>query len=61
MRGRRVAVDGRRPELARWNGVPGQVVTVNGNGRCLVQFDGPNEGWHDIHPEFVQVATPKEG
>jgi hypothetical protein len=53
--GRRVLVDARRPELARLANVPGRVVTVNGNGQALVQFDGPDLGWHDIDPEFLKL------
>ncbi len=52
--GKRIVVDDRRPELARWVGVPGRVVAVNWNGRALVQFDGADASWHDIAPEFLQ-------
>ncbi len=58
--GRRVLVDGSRPELARWSGVPGRVVSVNANGRCLVQFDGADPSWHDIHPEFIKIEPVEE-
>ncbi|MBN1395166.1 MAG: hypothetical protein JW959_09095 [Pirellulales bacterium] len=53
--GRRVTVDARRPELARWIDVPGRVATVNFNGRALVQFDGPDPSWHDIDPAFLKL------
>ena len=53
--GKRVVVDARRPELARLANVPGRVVTINCNGRALVQFDGPDPGWHDIDPEFLKL------
>jgi hypothetical protein len=52
--GKRVVVDARRPELARLADVPGRVVTINCNGRALVQFDGPVSGWFDIDPEFLK-------
>jgi hypothetical protein len=55
--GKHVLVDGRRPELARWAGVPGRVVTVNHNGRVLVQFEGANPSWYDLDPEFVKVES----
>jgi hypothetical protein len=52
--GKRVLVDARRPELARLADVPGRVVTINCNGRALVQFEGPVSGWYDIDPEFLK-------
>ncbi len=54
--GRRVLVDARRPELARWADVPGRVVSVNFNGCALVQFEGPEPNWHDIDPQFLKLA-----
>ena len=53
--GQRVLVDARRPELARLANVSGRVVTINYNGRVLVQFEGPDRGWHDIAPEFLRL------
>ena len=53
--GKRVQADARRPELTRFAGRQGRVVTVNQNGRALVQFDGPDPGWYDIHPEFLKL------
>jgi hypothetical protein len=53
--GKRVIVDAHRPELARWASVPGRVVAINHNGRALVQFDGPDSGWHDIAPESLKL------
>jgi hypothetical protein len=53
--GRRVLVDARRPELARLANIPGRVVTINHNGRALVQFEGPDAGWHDIDPESLKL------
>jgi len=53
--GKRVLVDARRPELARLANLPGHVVTINGNGQALVQFEGADRGWHDIDPEFLKL------
>jgi hypothetical protein len=55
-RGRRVAVDPLRPELARWAGLAGQIKAINFSGRALVQFDGPDLGWHDIDLRHLQVV-----
>ncbi len=53
--GQRVLVDGRRPELARLADVPGRVVTINCNGHALVQFEGADQGWHEIAPQFLNL------
>jgi hypothetical protein len=53
--GKRVLVDAHRPELVRLAGVPGRIVTVNYNGYALVQFDGADQGWHEIAPEFLKL------
>jgi hypothetical protein len=53
--GRRVLVDAHRPELARWANLPGRVVAINQNGRALVQFDGPDPGWHDVALECLKM------
>jgi hypothetical protein len=53
--GKRVVVDGCRPELTRLAGMPGRVIAVNYNGCALVQFDGPDTSWHDIAPEFLKL------
>jgi hypothetical protein len=53
--GKRVTVDARRPELARWANVYGHVVAINGSGQALVQFEGPDSGWHDIDPKFLKL------
>lgn len=53
--GQRVTVDARRPELTRWANVPGRVVTINGNGRALVEFEGADPSWHDIAPDFLKL------
>jgi hypothetical protein len=54
--GRQVMVDTQRPELARLAGKLGCVRSVNFNGRALVQFEGPDQGWYDIDPEFLKVV-----
>jgi hypothetical protein len=52
-----VVVDERRPELARFKGMTGQVRTVNMGGRALVEFDGfANIGWYDIGLDFLKVV-----
>jgi hypothetical protein len=56
--GKRVLVDARRPELARLADVPGRVVTINSNGHALVQFEGADQGWHEIAPEFLKLEPP---
>lgn len=54
-----VVVDERRPELRRFRGLTGQVKTINGNGRALVQFDGNNNiGWYDIELDFLSIVPP---
>jgi hypothetical protein len=57
-----VQVDDSRPELKRFAGRTGRVITVNMSGRALVQFDDA-EGWgwgrYDIGLPFLkQVAAP---
>lgn len=52
---KRVLVDARRPELARFANVPGRVIAINGNGLALVQFEGSDQGWHDIDPHFLKL------
>src|SRR5437588_2174327 len=56
-----VAVKTDRQELARFNGVIGRVVTVNFNGKAVIDFqDG---GWYDItaSEEFLTKLNPEEG
>jgi hypothetical protein len=48
-------------ELARFADIVGRVVTVNFNGKALIDFqDG---GWYDItaSEEFLTKLTPEEG
>ena len=53
-----VTVNASKPELKRFAGIVGRVVTVNWNGRALVDFqDG---GWYDItaSEEFLKKLDP---
>ncbi len=49
---KQVKVDTSRPELRRFAGLVGTVITVNMNGKCLVNFQ---EGWgrYDIDPAYL--------
>lgn len=56
-----VTVKSGRPELQRFAGIVGRVVTVNYNGRAVVDFqDG---GWYDIvaSEEFLTKVDAAEG
>ena len=57
-----VVVDGKRPELARFNEMVGQVKTVNMSGRALVEFQDYhlNIGWYDIDLDFLKVVDKPE-
>ena len=53
-----VEVNAQRPELARFAGIVGRVITVNRNNKALVDFqDG---AWYDITPsaEYLTVLDP---
>jgi hypothetical protein len=55
-----VTVKPERPELKRFAGIVGRVVTVNYNGKALIDFqDG---GWYDISAseEFLTKLSPVE-
>jgi hypothetical protein len=55
-----VSVKPERPELQRFAGVVGRVVTVNYNGKAVIDFqDG---GWYDItaSEEFLTKLNPAE-
>jgi hypothetical protein len=55
-----VRVNPAYPELKRFEGVIGRVVTVNWNNKALVDFqDG---GWYDVtaSPEYLQPVDPAE-
>ena len=54
-----VEVNAERPELKRFAGIVGRVVTVNYNNKALVDFqDG---GWYDItaSPEYLKKLGPE--
>jgi len=56
-----VTVKPERAELQRFAGIVGRVVTVNYNGRALIDFqDG---GWYDVaaSEEFLNKLDPAEG
>lgn len=56
-----VTVNDAQPELKRFAGIVGRVVTVNYNGKAIVDFqDG---GWYDIpaSPAFLTVVPDEEG
>ena len=53
-----VQVNAERPELKRFAGIVGRVITVNYNNKALVDFqDG---GWYDItaSPEYLKKLDP---
>jgi len=55
-----VEVNPQRPELARFVGVVGRVITVNRNNKALVDFqDG---AWYDItaSEEYLTLVDPAE-
>jgi hypothetical protein len=53
-----IEVDTSRPELRRFAGVVGRVVTVNHNNLCLVDFaDG---AWYDIAPAYLKKVPAEE-
>jgi len=56
-----VVVDKGRPELSRFGGFVGQVITVNMNGRALVEFDRfNNTGRFDIELDYLKVVEKPE-
>jgi hypothetical protein len=56
--GRTVMIEALRPELTRWANVPGRVITINCNGRALVRFEGADEAFYDIDPEYIKPLEP---
>jgi hypothetical protein len=53
-----VEADTSRPELKRFTGMVGRVVTVNWNNLCLVDFaDG---AWYDISPAYLKKTESEE-
>jgi hypothetical protein len=56
-----VLVNPQRPELKRFDGIVGRVVTVNWNNKAVIDFqDG---GWYDItaSAEYLRKLDPAEG
>jgi hypothetical protein len=56
-----VMVNADRPELKRFQGIVGRVVTVNWNSQALIDFqDG---GWYDItaSADYLTKLDPAEG
>ncbi len=58
--GRTVMVEPLRPELAPWANVPARVVTITCNGRALVQFQGADQSWYDIEPEYLNFVDTEQ-
>jgi hypothetical protein len=55
-----VTVNAERPELKRFAGRVGRVVTVNYNGKAVIDFaDG---GWYDVtaSEEYLKKVPPEE-
>lgn len=52
-----VQVNSDHPSLSRFRNTMGRVVTINGNLRCLVDFqDG---GWYDVLPsQLIKAPDP---
>jgi len=56
-----VEVNTDRPELKRFAGLVGRVVTVNFNSKAIVDFE--DGGWYDISAseEYLKKLPPEEG
>ena len=53
-----VTVDAGTPELKRFVGLSGLIMTINMNGRALVQFDNPVDiSWYDIDLSYLKVIA----
>ncbi len=53
---KQVVVESDLPELARFKGQTGRVITVNCNGRALVAFDaGKDRARYDIEIDYLKV------
>jgi len=52
---KKVVVDSSRPELRRFAGLVGTVITVNMNGKCLVNFQD-EWGRYDIDPQYLKLV-----
>ncbi len=55
-RGRSAVVDPGQPGSGPWAGLAGQIKAINYNGLALVQFAGPDQGWHDIDLGRLQIV-----
>ena len=56
-----VAIDGERPELARFVDMVGRVRAISFNGRALVEFDANNNrGRYDIGLDYLKVVDKPE-
>ncbi len=54
---RYVVADTSRAELARFEGMVGQIKTINFSGRALVQFDSDaDRGWYDIGLDCLKIV-----
>jgi hypothetical protein len=54
-----VEIDPGQPELLRFKGIVGRVVTINWNNRAIVDFmDG---GWYDISPAYLKKLDKEAG
>ncbi|MEO2013162.1 MAG: hypothetical protein ABGZ53_02205 [Fuerstiella sp.] len=54
---RQVVIRSGIPELRRFDGLVGQVRTVNMNCRLLIEFAAPADiSWYDIDPQFVTIV-----
>lgn len=52
-----VEADAERPELKRFQGIVGRVITINWNNKAVVDFqDG---GWYDITVDFLRKLGPE--
>jgi hypothetical protein len=52
-----VEADRNVPELARFAGKTGKVITVNENKKVIVDFD--DGAWYDIPPEYLRITAEK--
>ncbi len=57
---RYVIVESDRPELARFRGKVGRVLTINCSGRAIVQFEGVDRTWYDLDLDYLKIVeAPK--
>jgi len=55
-----VLVQASGPNLARFRGRKGRVITITAGGRALVQFEGADRGWYDLDLDFLKVIDRPE-